>query len=396
MSIILIFIFVSLSWGMGARANSFHAVTGDVRLRGEYFSGSSAIGPSAFDREDTLFRARLALAPEYRDWSLRVEPQFTNFATYDSNPTQSQSSFYQAWIQWSPRGPFEIKIGRQELAFGAERLVGRADWSLAGRSFDTARINLTHKLHSLTLFYARIDSASGGPQSLGGNHEFYGAYLTMQPRWIDTIEFYVFENDSETLPKPLNLTTYGTRWDGRWQDVLWNLEATGQTGEVQGLALQDFQADTEIGRIFEIPRGLEVSLQYVYASKNFNQLFPSSHEFLGAMDYFGRRNIQDVEFNARLRLRSGWKGKLEVHQFYLADNSGTPFGLTGGVPIPVHGTATHADEIGTEADLAIEKKWRHFSLSSGASVFRLGKYFAGSTAATTPTTFAWAMARAAF
>ena len=39
-------------------------------------------------------------------------------------------------------GWFSLQVGRQQLRFGDERLVGRSDWSNASRSFDAIRLSL--------------------------------------------------------------------------------------------------------------------------------------------------------------------------------------------------------------------------------------------------------------
>src|SRR6185437_15250305 len=38
--------------------------------------------------------------------------------------------------------PLSLKIGRQELAFGEERLVGSFNWNNIGRTFDAAKVRL--------------------------------------------------------------------------------------------------------------------------------------------------------------------------------------------------------------------------------------------------------------
>src|SRR5207253_9766926 len=58
------------------------------------------------------------------------------------SPDTDQHDLYQAFILLGdPQAfPLTAKIGRQELIYGDERLVGNADWANVSRSFDAAKL----------------------------------------------------------------------------------------------------------------------------------------------------------------------------------------------------------------------------------------------------------------
>lgn len=79
-----------------------------------------------------------------------------------------------------------LKMGRQELSYGNERLVGAFDWDFTGRSFDAIKAVYAKKRWSADVFAARlVDSFSFlGPESSFNqftfaqiHQDFYGVYL---------------------------------------------------------------------------------------------------------------------------------------------------------------------------------------------------------------------------
>ena len=59
--------------------------------------------------------------------------------------------------------PFTIQIGRQELAYGNQRLIGSVGWSNIGRSFDAGVLSYRQGTSSLDVFAAQL---VGTPQWL--------------------------------------------------------------------------------------------------------------------------------------------------------------------------------------------------------------------------------------
>jgi len=354
-------------------------VDSDLRLRFE----KSAVGPTSASVEDFDFRGRIAARPVLFSDTLkfRIEPQFSSInyiigtsSTYD----YSSMTFYQLWSQVRFADSFLLKLGRQELSFGSERLLGKADWSTYGRFFDGIRMDYFFWLTSISAFYSKISQTSGevnlsgGPNAFNVIHDFFGAYLTFRPEWADAIDVYLF-NDS-TGDRSTNLTSYGLRLEKREKSFFSEFEGTQQSGTYSNLGqTSESQIDLELGPVFEVSEGLEVTIEYSRASKNYNQLFPSAHEFLGAMDYFGRRNIEDLAVHARLRMPEKWRAALEWHDFSMVDNSSgaAVYDISGGHTLPGGGS----QDIGQEIDLSVGKKWRLCSLDGGAALFSPGGYF---------------------
>lgn len=96
-----------------------------------------------------------------------------------------------------------LKIGRQEIIYGDQRLLGNFNWSQIGTSFDAAKLMYSTQFVDIDIFAARIaeSEATGfnngvifpGPGTKGTtDQDLYGAYVTVKPIKGWTVEPYYF------------------------------------------------------------------------------------------------------------------------------------------------------------------------------------------------------------
>jgi hypothetical protein len=84
---------------------------------------------------------------------------------------------------------FELRVGRQELVFGEQRLVGHVNWLNTARSFDAVRVAYRHQNFRVDAFAASVvNIVEGGfnKRTDGNNfHGVYGAFTSLSPgpRW---------------------------------------------------------------------------------------------------------------------------------------------------------------------------------------------------------------------
>src|SRR5690606_31870040 len=85
---------------------------------------------------------------------------------------------YQAYIEANEMFgyPLRLRIGRQELAFGSEWLVGVNDAAafFQGLSFDAVRLTYATDVFSVDAFAAKL--ADTTPLEQDGDVDFYGVY----------------------------------------------------------------------------------------------------------------------------------------------------------------------------------------------------------------------------
>src|SRR5205823_12321705 len=56
----------------------------------------------------------------------------------------------------TPRAPVVARVGRQELGFGDQRLLGASNWTNAARTFDAARVTIRSTSAQIDLFGASL------------------------------------------------------------------------------------------------------------------------------------------------------------------------------------------------------------------------------------------------
>ncbi|NIP78292.1 MAG: alginate export family protein, partial [Gemmatimonadetes bacterium] len=61
-----------------------------------------------------------------------------------TDPSADGLDLHQGWLELGDAGSgaLSLRVGRQELAYGGERLVGALNWAQQARSFDGARLRL--------------------------------------------------------------------------------------------------------------------------------------------------------------------------------------------------------------------------------------------------------------
>ncbi len=244
----------------------------------------------------------------------------------------------------------ELKIGRQEWDFGSSRMIGKSDWSQAGRSFDGFDLTVTYEnFIRADVLFSILDerSATDGEDLLFG-----GAYLTVP--YIKGLDFdlyllYLHDNRDGARRK---VGTLGARVGGHMPfhtPLFVDLEASVQFGTVT----EGFSGDTavidqdhlatayhlEVG--YEIPEKVTnpvVSIFFDAASGDGNTsanltstndlhsafvpLFGTRHKILGDMDLWHLSNIWDIGGKASITPLKGLSFELALHSMHLVEDTG--------------------------------------------------------------------------
>ena len=149
--------------------------------------GRTAYGfkPGIDDAYDlTRFRLNLEVAP--KKW-VRVFVQGQDARALGIDPSHLNSTLKdafdlrQAYLEFKvgDQDGVSLRVGRQELIFGAERLVGTLDWNNTARSFDAVRLGLTQGRAHIDIISASvvaINMVSFDKHIPGQN--LYGAYAS--------------------------------------------------------------------------------------------------------------------------------------------------------------------------------------------------------------------------
>lgn len=115
--------------------------------------------------------------------------------------------------------PLRLRLGRQELSFGSEWLVGPKEfvYFFYGRSFDAAR--LTYKTDSFSVDAFAAELAEGGPFEEDEDVWFYGLYSTCTAVENHTFDLYWFWVRDARSVSDTNLT-----WFGEWMEDVFGVD----------------------------------------------------------------------------------------------------------------------------------------------------------------------------
>ena len=428
-------------------------VTFDVqeRLRWEIrennYDFNSAVD-SPTDGNWFLNRFRLGVMLKPATW-LRVYAQAQDSREFESgrphipnqNGAEGDDAFdlRQGYVEISnyEKCPWGLKIGRQVLQYGDDRLIGPGEWSNLSKTFDAVKLRYQQKDWSLDAFAATVavikrsqynqsDFVNGTETHRG--QVFSGLYFSTTALSVQTTDLYVLHLHENTGPlyQPAavgdtNFFTFGVRVkskpgvfhhepaapasdgkavaDGKSTPPPapapapkplgfdYDAELAFQTGKVRGLDLTAFAAHGGLGYTFDAPWTPRLGAEYNYASgddnsadgniQTFQNLFPSNHPRYGFMDTFSWQNMHNPAISLKAAPCKKITVEADYHLFWLATNEDSWYRSNGTTTVrPLNTLARNADKFaGAELDFIITwKPVKQLALQGGYSHFFAGDY----------------------
>ncbi len=382
--------------------NVWLSLGGQVRERLEYYTEYLFGTPGAPKQSDTYLLSRIRLSAD-----LHVSPYFRIFAEGKSSLASSrdllggnstsyvdtldlQNGFLEAMIPFGDRMSVTLRGGRQELLFGAQRLVGPSDWGgNVRRTFDGGTATIRCRDWTITPFWAEfVPVAKDEFNNANPDRQLFGIYATGVLRPVNLDLYWLGVNNT---PATFDGTT-GREVRHTFGGRIWGkIGATGLDYEAEGNIQLGKLGDRDIvagmftgilGYTFAVPSlSPRVYIEFDYASggkpdgdvNTYNQLYPTGHSFLGYIDYIGRQNIVSPSAGVSLSPIRGLSVSLQQYFFWRASDQDALYDKAGNVVRP--GTTSKATYIGAETDLyATYNVTRHILVYAGYSHFYTGDF----------------------
>lgn len=292
-----------------------------------------------------------------------------------------------------------LRVGRQEMTFGAQRLVSAREGPNVRRSFDGVRLTANVAKWRLDGFAVKeVQSRAGffddrpNPQST-----FWGAYATRRfasPAALlgETVglDVYYFGIDLKTVIYNQGSGrdkrhTFGTRvFNTRGQGFDFDYELSGQTGSFRGGAARAWGFGTETGYTFNKVRFQpRVAFRFDGASgdhnprdtrlTDYNQLYPEGY-FFGRLGAIGFLNLYDVHPLVSAQLTKQFSVAAESLFFFRQSLNDTVYNLAS-FPLrraPTSRASFTGNQLNFSADHHLD---RHTTLSAYYSRFNVGRFF---------------------
>ena len=402
-------------------------IGGQLRERLEWWGQEVGTGKGA--ELGATYRARLNIKAELSDGVTAVfTPQAVGYwgengqglglgekiSADTKSGTTNTVNMHEAYMLLS--NPFGIdnvivKLGRQEVNLGNQRLVGAVGWSQAGRSLDGILVGYVAGDYGLAgFFYGKLnDEAKGtGPWLKQGSTDtdidLYVA--TWQGKFkpfgiggtYEITDIYV-NPTTNALGVDANINTlYGRvtpAFDTDFAKIKLNLEAATQSGNAGNVDFSGYFFSVGAGADFDQVAwtpGVFIGYDYYSGDKDnkgdidtFWSVLPTAHKWLGHADVIwtsnfykfntaiGQRSpgVEDLYLKLHAKPLDKLAVGLDLHYFQAAEDYDV---ATGGVKTAT--TKKTTDDIGWESDLELKYKysknlclslgWDHFDPDSDA------------------------------
>jgi len=435
-------------WDFGGSVRVRYEVKDGFGIPGE--PGSLDFRDSGADVKNDYLMERIRIRAGYTDkwWSTLVEgrssfvqgdERFAYFAAplpagtvnrKGEGPESDTIDLHQAFVTVGNHKEFPIsaKIGRQELSYGEERLVGAFGWNNIGRVFDAGKLRWQNEWFGADFFASRVVIPEDDRFNVNNDYDWFsGIYATSTkvPKHLLDVYFFARNANAQAIaaepspqapqPSARDIYTFGARLKskpgelGNWDYMF---DAAGQLGNFQdrrlaGTPRLDHEAWMFVangGYTFNDSWGKpRLALEYAYGSgdsdptdgdhETFENLFPTNHKFYGYMDFVSLQNIHNVRGIIQLKPHSRVSLAVEAHGFWLADTSdnfynvgGAPRGGVAATPLG-NGYGINPDfdsYVGAEIDfIAGWAVTRYAQLEAGYGHFFVGDYIESSLSAAT-------------
>ncbi len=286
--------------------------------------------------------------------------------------------------------PLSLKVGRQVLLYGDQRLIGPLEWSNLSRTFDAAKLRYTGKnglwIDAFISSVVNIDRF--GMDDSDKDSLLSGLYGHIPTLGIQDTEVYALYFDDTNRND--HFLTLGTHWKsipgklGPWD---YETEFAVQTGKAGGRDLRAFASYIEGGYTFKAPWKPRLGLEYSYGSGDsnpadnkqgaFQNLFSTNHLHYGYMDAFSWSNLHNVALHLSAKPTAKLTTSLDYHLFWLADTADT-WRRANATTAVRPATPAASNFAGSELDLLLTyAASTNLNVTFGYSHFFAGTYLTG-------------------
>ena len=355
--------------GVDGQLTPWLQVRGEFRARIEGFTGGGFADSSDAYWMDR-FRFNAAVSPTR---SMKFVVQVHDARAFDKTTGSQVAPLRDTWDLRMAYGEFgstnTVRIGRQELAFGEQRLLGPLGWANTARTFDGARVSLKRKGVQLDAFAVSVVTIQPDAfDKSGSGNGLYGAYLSTTVVPKQTLEPYVLWRQSRGIAAELGgvadlrQATTGVRMAGKLPSAFdYSTETAVQTGSVGPDAVRAWASHWLVGKtltgVAAQPRFFG---EYNYASGDgnrtdgtrgtFDQLYPTGHDKYGLADQVGWRNIHHARAGVEFKPSAKWGVNGGYHSWWLASVTDALYGA-GGAAIARSAAGTAGRHVGQEVDM---------------------------------------------
>mgnify|MGYP000854464579 CR=1 FL=1 len=363
-------------------------LSGQLIPRAEYNHGYKSVADtnqaSAFSVSQ---RTRIIASYKMEDFDFFFSAQDVRTwgSTAQLNTTDGFLSVHEAWAKAKFNEKLGLKLGRQELKYDDDRILGNVDWLMQARSHDAAVLQYNTEKTKLDVILAFNQEKYA---LVGTDYNLANSYRDMQTVWFNTDltqqinmsllfmnlgqQVNVINTDGNPH-KAINYTqTIGTHTNFKFDKLNFALNGYYQMGSPKvtpvtplSAYLVGLEANYKVSDNFSAGIGFEMqsgtsqtdtTVAYSKKAHSFTPFFGTNHKFNGFMDYFyvgsahGNVGLQDAYLKLNYK-KEDWTFGLATHLFLAAND------VLDQVELATNGNIKAMNPmLGTEFDLSIGTK----------------------------------------
>lgn len=368
---------------------------GQSRVRYEFYDGFG-FGAAPNNSDHYIYsRFRLHTDIHLSDWGrIFVEGISAQSANRDLPGGQravdiQDADLLNAFIEFKAKPScclgLRLRVGRQELGFGRQRLISPLNWLNTRNSWDGVRAIVNWNDWEISGFWTRpIKKQKSEIDSADNSRELYGVYSKGKVSFLPgQLEAYflgtprksrTFNGSSGNEDR---YTVGGRQWATfNSTGIYYEIEGAYQFGRNGENSIDAFTTTAVLGmKPIDWPMGIDFWLGFDYGSgddnpggtiNTFDPLFATGYGHYGHALTLNRYNTIDGRLGVKFNPGLGLKGLIEWHNYWRADNDDAVYNIPGGVIVP--GNASDKSYIGSEINLVVKKPiGRHHLLMAGYS-----------------------------
>lgn len=381
-------------------------VRAEVRERVESLAGASFV--PARDDAYWLTRVRVdATVTPLRQ--LRFFGQLQDGRVADKSvppftaPFSAPIDLRQAWGEvGTPMSWVSVRAGRQELAYGDQRLLGHLNWTNAARTFDAVRGTWRPRGWQVDVFEASVVRSLHDlfDRSGAGSH-LTGIYGTGSRWWpnVDVEPFLLWRREQNQRGElgavgRLSAATLGVRLARRPPArTEWATEMAIQRGSLAGDDVRAWAGHWRVRQLVPGRGNVHVSSEFNTASGDrsptdgvrgtFDQLFPTGHDKYGLADLVGWKNVHHVRLGLDLAPVRALPIAINYHSWWLASARDALYAANSAVVARLPAKAAvdgNHPHVGQELDVQVARRLtRELQAVGGVAHIFPGRFLTAAT-----------------
>lgn len=332
--------------------------SGQARFRGE---AKNNIGPDLTKTGFVGQRIRLNLDGVAGESKYFVQIQDTRLWGAEQLTSAAGSvdntDLHQGYIQLGG-DDYSLRIGRQEVNLGDQRLLGAFGWSNNGRSLDGIRLTTPAFAAGELDTYILKTGTTAQESTLFGLVYNWKNVNNWKP------SLYLLHKDSAggdtVVLGHISKVAFSDAFSG-------DLEINLEDGNSAGADLNAYAFHIGVKYVKPDTKNFWAGLEYNLASgddgtgadvETFDQIMPTNHNKYGFIDYQGWKNMENIHLNIGGAFSEKTKGNLDINLFDLNESKDAWYGASGAANIfsgvtMKDATGASGDDVGTEIDLTV-------------------------------------------